>query len=130
MKFICLSYLGPLTWNTMSDVDRQKSMAEFFTYDAELRKNGHLIGGEGLQSATTAATLRYKSGKVLVTDGPYAETKEQLAGYFILEANDMQHAVELMSRHPAVRGGAIEVRPVADPSAMQAERERWAARAT
>jgi len=130
MKFVCLSYLGPITWNTMSDEDRKASMAEFFAYDAELRKNGHLIGGEGLQSATTAATLRYKSGKVVVTDGPYAETKEQLGGYFILEADDMNQAVELMSRNPAVRGGAIEIRPVADTSAMQAERERLAARTT
>jgi hypothetical protein len=124
MKFVCLSYLGPITWDTMSDEDRKASMAEFFAYDAELRKNGYLVGGEGLQSAKSAATLRYKSGKVVVTDGPYAETKEQLAGYFILEADDMNHAVELMSRNPAVRGGAIEIRPVADNTAREAERGR------
>jgi hypothetical protein len=128
MKFVCLSYLGPITWDTMSEEDRKASMAEFFAYEAELRKNGHLIGGEGLQSATTAATLRYKAGKVVVTDGPYAETKEQLGGYFILEADDMTQAVELMSRNPAVRGGAIEIRPVADNSAREADRERRAAR--
>lgn len=127
MKFICLSYLGPINWNTMSESDRKASMAEFFAYDAELRKNGHMIGGEGLQDARNAATLRCENGKVLVTDGPYAETKEQIAGYFILEASDLNQAIHLMSKHPAVRGGAIEIRPVADTSGMQREREKWAA---
>ena len=127
MRYICLSYLGPTTWDTMSDSSSQASMAEFFAYDAQLRKNGHIIGGEGLQSARNAATLRFENGQVCVTDGPYAETKEQLAGFFVLEATDLNQAIQLMSKHPAVRGGAIEIRPVADATAMQRERERWLA---
>lgn len=127
MKFICLSYLGPITWDTMSESERKASMDEFFAYDAQLRKNGHLIGGEGLQSARSASTLRFENGQVVVTDGPYAETKEQLGGYFILEANDQNHAIQLMSEHPVVRGGAIEIRPLVDGTAMQRERERWLA---
>ena len=124
MKYICLSYLGPINWQTMSESERAASMDEFFAYDEELRKNGHIIGGEGLQSAQNATTLRFQNGKLSVTDGPYAETKEQLAGFFILEARDLNQAIQLMSKHPAVRGGPIEIRPAADPTEMLRERER------
>jgi hypothetical protein len=124
MKYICLSYLGPINWDTMSESERKASMDEFFAYDEELRRNGHIVGGEGLQSARNAATLRFQDGKVSVTDGPYAETKEQLAGFWILEASDLNHAIQLMSRHPVVRGGPIEIRPAADQTEMNRERER------
>jgi hypothetical protein len=110
----------------MSESERKASMDEFFAYDAMLRKNGHIIGGEGLQSAQKATTLRFQNGKVSVTDGPYAETKEQLAGFFILEARDLKQAIELMSKHPVVKGGPIEIRPAADKSEMNRERERRA----
>ena len=124
MKYICLSYLGPINWETMSESERKASMEEFFAYDELLRKNGNIVGGEALQSAQTATTLRFQSGKVSVTDGPYAETKEQLAGFFILEARDLNHAIQLMSKHPVVRGGPIEIRPAADHTEMNRERER------
>jgi hypothetical protein len=124
MKYICMSYLGPVNWETMSESERKASMDEFFAYDAMLRKNGNIVGGEGLQSAQTAATLRFQNGKVSVTDGPYAETKEQLAGFFILEARDLNHAIQLMSKHPVVKGGPIEIRPAADHTEMDRERER------
>jgi len=125
MKYICLSYLGPVNWETMSESERNASMDEFFAYDETLRKNGHIIGGEGLQNARNATTLRFQNGKLSVTDGPYAETKEQLAGFFILEARDLNHAIQLMSKHPATRGGALEIRPAADSTEMNRERERW-----
>ena len=124
MKFICLSYLGPKTWETMSENERKASMDEFFAYDEMLRKNGHILGGEGLQNAEKAATLRFQEGKLSITDGPYAETKEQLAGFFILEARDLKHAIELMSKHPVVKGGPVEIRPAADKTEMNRERER------
>lgn len=124
MKYVCLSYLGPINWETMSERDRNASMEEFFAYLAEMRKNGHIIGGEALQSAETATTLRYRSGNVAITDGPYAETKEQLAGFWMVEARDLNHAIQLMSKNPAVRGGAIEIRPAKDPADMGSERER------
>src|SRR5262245_9892877 len=125
MKYVCFSYLGPVNWSTMSESERKASMEEFFAYNEELRKNGHIIGGEALQSARNAATLRFRNGKVSVTDGPYAETKEQLAGFFMLEARDLNHAIQLMSKHPVVRGGPIEIRPVADNTEMERERERF-----
>src|SRR4029450_8525426 len=115
---ICLSYLGPITWETMSEADRKASMEEYFAYDEELQRNGNKIGGEALQGAQTGATLRWKDGKVSVTDGPYAETKEQLAGYFMIEADDLNHAIQLMSRHPVVRGGPVEIRGIEDLGEM------------
>jgi hypothetical protein len=87
-------------------------MEECFAYDDELRRNGHFLGGEALQNGCNAVTLRYQGGQVVVTDGPYAETKEQLGGILILEATDLNHAIQLMSRHPGVRlGGPFEIRP-------------------
>jgi len=124
MKYICLSYLGPVNWETMSESQRKASMEEFFAYEAEMRKNGHILGGEGLQSAKNAATLRFQDGKLIVTDGPYAETKEQLAGIWIVEVRDLNHAIQLMSSNPAVRGGALEIRPADDCAEMHSERTR------
>ena len=99
-------------------------MDEFFAYDEMLRRNGHMVGGEGLESARQAATLRFQNGKVSVTDGPYAETKEQLAGFFMLEARDIAQAIELMSKHPVVKGGPVEIRAVANKTEMNRERQR------
>jgi hypothetical protein len=95
-----------------------------FAYDDVLRKNGHFVGGEALQSAQKATTLRWKKGKVTITDGPYAETKEQLGGTLVLEARDLNHAVELMSKHPGVKTGPFEIRPAADLTEMIHESER------
>ena len=89
-----------------------------FAYDDVLRAGGHFAGGEALQSYRTAATLRHRNGKVSVTDGPYAETKEQLGGILILEATDLKHAIELMSKHPGVKVGPFEIRPAEDLSAL------------
>ena len=127
MRYVCLSYLGPINWATMSESERKASMDQFFAYEAQLRKEGHLLGGEGLQNGQPAATLRFQHGKVSVTDGPYAETKEQLAGFFVLEAKDLMEAIDIMSKHPAVRGGPIEIRPAADPAEMDRLRQRWRA---
>jgi hypothetical protein len=80
-------------------------------YDDELRRGGHFLGGEALQAATNAATVRWRGGQVLVTDGPYTETKEQLGGILFLESRDRSHAIELMSKHPGVRTGGFEIRP-------------------
>ena len=88
-----------------------------FDYDDHLRDNGHWTGGEALQPAETALTAYWKNGKVATTDGPYAETKEQLGGILVLEARDINHAQQLMAQHPALRFGSIfEIRPVGDMS--------------
>src|SRR5262245_30062846 len=124
MKFVCLGYIEPKKWETMSDADRYAMMDECFSYDDVLRENGHFAGGEALQSAQSAATLRWKNGKVHVTDGHYAETKEQLGGILVLEEKDLKHAVELMSKHPGVKAGPFEIRPAADLTDMVRESER------
>jgi len=124
MKYICLGYMDPKKWETMSESDRNAFVDECFAYDDVLRKNGHFAGIEALQSARNAATLRFQNGKVSVTDGPYAETKEQLGGILILEAKDLNHAIQLMSKHPGVKAGSIEIRPVDDLAEMIRESER------
>ena len=126
MKFACLGYMEEDKWQRMSESERKAMIDECLAYDDELRKKGHFIGGEALQSARNAATLRWKNGKVLVTDGPYAETKEQLGGILFLEARDLNHAIELVSKHPGVRwGGPFEIRQADEAFCeMVAERER------
>jgi hypothetical protein len=124
MKFICLGYIEPGKFENMPDAERNAAVDECFAYDDQLRKNGHFAGGDGLLPPGTAVTLRYRSGKVSATDGPYAETKEQIGGILILEARDMKHAVELMSKHPGVKMGPFEVRPAADLTPLIRDSEK------
>jgi hypothetical protein len=124
MKYICLGYIEENKWETMSESERNAMMDECFNYDDVLRENGHFAGGHALQSPRNATTLRWQGGKVLVTDGPYAETKEQLGGILVLEATDLNHAIQLMSKHPGVKAGPFEIRPAADLTQMISESER------
>lgn len=114
MKYICLGYIEPNKFESFPEAERNALMDECFVYDDELRKNGHFAGGEALQGPESAATLWWRDGKVSVTDGPYAETKEQIGGILILEARDLNHAIQLMSKHPGVKMGPFEIRPAAD----------------
>lgn len=116
MKYICLGYADQQKLAELPEEEMQAMMDECFAYDEELRRNGHFAGGEGLQDSRNAVTLRWGGGQgVEVTDGPYAETKEQIGGILILEANDLNHAIHLMSKHPGVRlGGPFEIRPAMD----------------
>jgi hypothetical protein len=127
MKYLCLGYMEEAAWDAMSQSERDAFMEECFVYDDALRKNGHMIGGEALQSVRTAITLRFKGGKVLLTDGPFAETKEQLGGILVLEARDLNHAIQLMSNHPGIRlGGCFEVRPTEElPSTAPPRSNEW-----
>jgi hypothetical protein len=115
MKYICLGYLEEQRWEAMSPSERDTCMKECYAFVEELQKGGHFLGGEALQGVRTAATLRWQGGKVSVTDGPFAETKEQLGGLVVFEANDLNHAIALFSRHPGLRvGGCMEIRPAED----------------
>lgn len=129
MKYICLGYIEPNKFETMSERERNAMLDECFSYDDVLRENGHFEGGQALQSANTATTLRWKNGKVSVTDGPYAETKEQLGGILVLEARDLNHAIQLISKHPGVKAGPFEIRPAADLTEMVRESEQRRAKA-
>ncbi len=120
MKFLCLGYADEAQWDALPQSELGAMMEECFAYDDVLRQNGHSWGdGEALQSSRTAKTLRWKDGKVVVTDGPYAETKEQLGGFGVLEAKDIHEAIELMSKHPGVRYGPFEIRPAEDEASAQ-----------
>jgi hypothetical protein len=111
MKFVCLGFIDETKFAEVSQEEGHKMMEECFAYDDELRRGGHFAGGEALDSARTAVTLRMKDGEVEATDGPYAETKEMLGGILFLEARDLKHAVALMSKHPGVKMGPFEIRP-------------------
>jgi len=105
--------------------DEQHAMLdECFEYNDHLRANGHVVAEVPLQPPETAVTLYWKNGKVATTDGPCAETKEQLGGIHILEARDLNHAIQLISQHPGMKYGLIEIRPVADLNEMMKESEQ------
>jgi hypothetical protein len=111
MKFVCLGFIDEAKYAAVTQEDGKKTMEECFAYDDELRRGGHFLGGEALDAAKKAVTLRMKDGKVEATDGPFAETKEMLGGILLLEARDLNHAIALMSKHPGVRMGPFEIRP-------------------
>jgi hypothetical protein len=112
MKFLCLAYEEQKTLDDLSRDEWQALRAETLAYVEVLRNSGHLILTHALQSASTAETVRVRDRAQRVVDGPYAETKEQLGGFFLIEARDMRQAVELASRWPSARIGSIEVRPI------------------
>lgn len=114
MKFVCLGYIDQAKFAQVPAEEAQQMMEDCFAYDDELRRGGHFLGGEALGSALQARTLTKKNGKVSVIDGPFAETKEVLGGILLLEARDMDHAIELMSKHPGVGVGPFEIRPADD----------------
>ena len=125
MKYICLGYFDEKKWETTSQSEQNAYLDECFAYDDELRKNGHWVaGGEALQSARNGVTLRWKNGKVFITDGPYAETKEQLGGFGVFEASDLNHAIQLMAEHPAVKSGIVEIRLAENLVELICESER------
>jgi hypothetical protein len=125
MKFICLGFYDESSWNEMTESERNAFMQQCFAYDDELRRGGHFLGGEALQPARNAATVRSRSGQVMVTDGPFAETKEQLGGILFLEARDLNHAIQLMARHPGVRAGGFEIRAANEEvNALNAARKK------
>ncbi len=123
MKYICFGYLDVERWAMLSEREQKAALDRCFDYDDLLKKNGHWVTGEALHGPEKAATLRYQNGKVSVTDGPYAETKELLGGLLILEARDLNQAIELMSNHPGMNMGPWEIRPVQDMSQVIWESE-------
>src|ERR1700692_4320903 len=126
MKYICLGYIEPGKFEGMTEDERHATFDECFEYNDHLRANGHLVTELPLQPPETALTRYWKNGKVATTDGPYAETKEQLGGIQILDARDLNHAVQLVSQLPGFKYGLgpIEIRPVVDLSETIKESEQ------
>ena len=120
MKYICLGYYDKGKFDGMTEAERNAMFDECFEYDDHLRANGLVTAEAALQPPETALTLYWKNGKVATTDGPFAETKEQIGGIGILEARDMNHAVQLMAQHPSLKYGSTwEIRPAGDMSEIR-----------
>src|SRR5947209_8512073 len=126
MKYICLGFVERGRFESMAEDERNRLFDECFAHNDHLRANGHLAVDLPLQPAATALTLHWKNGTVATTDGPYAETKEQLGGIQILEARDLNHALQLVSQLPGFKYGLgpVEIRPVADLNEIMKESEQ------
>jgi hypothetical protein len=112
MQYLLLIYLEESRWERLDDPEQQKIYQEYRDLIGDLQKAGKFLGGNELQPTSTATTVRVRAGKKSITDGPFAETKEQLGGYFLVEAKDLDEAMEIAARIPSATTGSIEVRPV------------------
>lgn len=114
MKYLCLAYEAETTFISMPSCEWEILRNETLAYVAELKHSGHLLLTNALQSARTAKKVMVRNGNVIVTDGPFAETREQLGGFFLIDAIDLNEALEIAAKWPGARFGTIEVRPVED----------------
>jgi hypothetical protein len=112
MKYICLVYLVESDMGAMTKPEADLCTTESLAYDDALRRAGHLVVAHALQPVETATTVRVRGGKLFTTDGPFAETKEQLGGFILIEARDLNEAIQVAARIPLARRGSIEVRPI------------------
>ncbi|MFO1321616.1 MAG: YciI family protein [Burkholderiales bacterium] len=121
MKYLCLVYYDESrVYDRMSSADWKGLVSQCLAYGADVRGSGHFVDGAALLPTKTAKTVRVRDGRAAVTDGPFAETKEQLAGFYLFEARDLNEAIQVASRIPPARLGSIEVRPVRDDRAAGA----------
>jgi hypothetical protein len=123
MKYLCLIYENEKNFETMSPADGEAIMNEYFVFTDGIRRSGQYVAGEALQPTPTATTVKVRNGKVSTTDGPFAETKEQLGGFYLIEAKDLNEAIQVAAKIPSAKHGSIEVRPVVDFSAEAPKRE-------
>jgi len=112
MKYVCLVYVVEKDMSALSKREADACTEESLAYDAALRRSGHLIAAQALQPVETATTIRVRNGKLSTTDGPFAETKEQLGGFILIEARDLNDAIQVAAKIPMGRRGTIEVRPI------------------
>lgn len=112
MRYLCLIYDEEKKLSDMPKAEADAFMGEYFTFTDGIKKSGQHLGGEALQPVNTATTVRVRKGKVSTTDGPFAETKEQLGGYYLIKAKDLNEAIQVAAKIPSARIGSIEVRPI------------------
>jgi hypothetical protein len=124
MKFLCLVFYDENTRNAFSDQESQALIDEAINFDNELRSSGHLLAAHPLEQVRSASTVRVRNGKVTVTDGPFAEAKEQIGGFVVLEARDLNEAIQLASRIPPARFGGVEIRPIIERPALEHWRDK------
>ena len=126
MQYLLMIYRSEAELFKLNDAERQKMTADYGTFTQSIIQSGHFKAGDGLQPSTTATTVRVREGKVLTTDGPFAETREQLGGYYLVEAKDLDAAIAIAARIPGARNGSVEVRPIMiySPELVQARAGR------
>jgi hypothetical protein len=112
MKYLCLIYDEEKKMAGMSKSEGEQFMGEYFAFTEDVKKSGHYVGGNALQPVNTATSVRVRGGKMSTTDGPFAETKEQLGGYYLIEAKDLNDALQVAARIPSAKLGTVEVRPI------------------
>ena len=112
MRYLCLIYSEEKRIAALPESESRNVMSEYMAFGEGIRKSGHYIGGERLQPTHTATTVRSRNGKVSTTDGPFAETKEQLGGFYLINARDLNEAIQEASKIPGTRFGSVEVRPI------------------
>ncbi len=112
MKYLCLIYDDEKKLGARPKGEVDTMHGEYMAYTKDIRRSGHYVAGEALQSVQAATTIRVRNGKMSTTDGPFAETKEQLGGFYLIEARDLNEAIQVGARIPSVRTGSIEVRPI------------------
>ena len=112
MRYLCLIYDEEKKWAAMSKEQADAVMGEYFAFTEDVKKSGHYVGGEALQPVSTATSVRVRGGKMSTTDGPFAETKEQLGGYYLINAKDLNDALQIASKIPGAKTGTVEVRPI------------------
>ena len=117
MKYLLLICGEEKGWASMPDMDRQQLMAEFRNFTQQIQSSGQYVGGSQLQPTSSATSVRVRDGKRLVTDGPFAETREQLGGYYLVDVKNLDEAIGLAARIPSARTGTIEVRPLIEMAA-------------
>ena len=114
MKYLCLIYSNEAQWATMPRGEYDAVLAEYVAFTEQIHREGKFVAGENLQPTRMAKSVRVRDGKISTTDGPFAETKEQLGGFYLIDAEDLKDAIQVASWIPSARYGAIEVRPVVD----------------
>jgi hypothetical protein len=114
VQYLLLIYNNERAWEVMTEAERNQAFGEYFQFSSEVKASGHFRGGEALQPISTATSVRVRDGKTLVSDGPFAETREQLGGYYLIEAKDLDEATKIAARIPDARigDGVVEIRPI------------------
>jgi hypothetical protein len=114
MKYLCLIYDEEAQLAAMPKEESDAFMGEYFAFTGDIRRTGHYVAGEALHPVQSATTVRIRNGKLSTTDGPFAETREQLGGFYLIEARDLNEAIQVAARIPSARTGSVEIRPVVD----------------
>jgi len=112
MRYLCLIYDEEKKMTAMSKGEADAFMGEYFAFTEDIKKSGHYVGGNALKPVSTATSVQVRTGKMSTTDGPFAETKEQLGGYYLIEAKDLNDALQVAAKIPSAKTGTVEVRPI------------------